>query len=109
MSTIPSNLSPAAGQGYPQLNRALVNLSARTRAAELGDPAGSATASADANVPADLVQVVAQQNQFSALADSAAALSANQSATGLIASQPAAAYAAQATLTSAGALGLLQD
>jgi hypothetical protein len=109
MSTIPSGLS-AATQNYPQLSRSLINLSARTQPAAVSDdPTGSATASADAAVPADLVQAVAQQNQYSALADSAAALSANQSAAGLLASQPAAAYAAQANLSAASVLGLLQD
>jgi hypothetical protein len=108
MSTIQSNLASPA-QSHAQLSRALINLSARTQSAASGEPAGSGTASADSAVPADLVQEVARQNQFSALADSSAALAANQTATGLIGSQPAAAYAAQATLTPETALGLLQQ
>jgi hypothetical protein len=109
MSSIQPNLS--SFQSYPQLGQSLVNLSARTQSAATADPSASATVSADASVPADLVQEIASQNQFSALADSTAALGANQFATGLLSSQPttASAYAAQSTLSPETVLGLLQD
>jgi hypothetical protein len=109
MSTIQPNLS--SFQNYPQLGQSLVNLSARTQSAAVSDPTASGTASADSAVPADLVQEIASQNQFSALNDSTAALGANQAAIGLLSSQPTAssAYSAQATLSPETVLSLLQD
>jgi len=104
MSTItPSLAQPAANAAYPQLSRALTNLSARAQPAAPEDAAGSAAE------PSDLVQEIAQQNSLSALADGAAALGATQSAQALVAGQPAAALASQATIAPETAWSLLQD
>jgi hypothetical protein len=104
MSTITSSVSnSAANPAYPQLSRALTNLSARAQPAA---PEETAESAAD---PTDLVQEIAQQNSLSALADGAAALGATQSAQGLIAGQPALALASQATVAPETAWSLLQD
>jgi hypothetical protein len=109
MSTINPNLpNIAAGQTYPELGRSLVKLSTRAKPADIADLSDSDESSAGAG-PADMVQEIARQNGFSALADSDAAASANQTAAGLISSQPAAAFAAQANLSSGSVLGLLEN
>jgi hypothetical protein len=104
MSTIlPRFSNPAAS--YPQLGPTLANLSANTQPDALVGPAEAD----DASAASDPLQEIARQNRLSALADSSAALSANQSAQALIAGQPAAALAGQANVPADSAWGLLQN
>jgi hypothetical protein len=115
MSTIQSSLPNASSPAYQQMGRSLLALSGQTQAAtpaEVGaapDGLDGGNSTQDPTTLAGALLQVSQQNSLSFLADSAAALQANQSASALIASQPGAAYAAQANLASSGALGLLQD
>jgi hypothetical protein len=109
MSTIQPSLPNSAGLSYPQLGQSLINLSANTQPALLDVLSGSDETSFNGEAPSDTVLDVAQQNIFSVLADSTAALGANQTAAGLISSQPSAAYGAQATLSAGGVLGLLEN
>ncbi len=111
MSTIQSNSSV--------LLQSILSLSAQTQPATSGaSSSGSATPPAPATdtlsltgsaQPTDLVAAFAQieqQNQFSALADPAAALAANQSATAFLGAQPHVALAAAGNLDAASALSL---
>jgi hypothetical protein len=110
MSTInTSSLLANTSSSYPQLGQSLINLTASSQPATLESPAMEEdSAGGDIFAPLAAAQETALQNQLSALADSDSASAANQAAASLLSTQSST-LAAQANLSPASALTLLQQ
>jgi hypothetical protein len=110
MTTIPSQLPSVTTDApvhhrHARMDRSLLDLSSGAQAAAAGDDDSSASGT-DAS---GLLGSIARQNRLAALTDAPAATAANRLAASGIGSQPAAALAGQANVSSESAWSLLQD